>query len=91
MELAVNLADTTFKIFSENMGHPEPTKIEIIKMSPTLLKIYGIFNFISQTNGSNYSQFKEWADSNSYHQVELLSDGSTCNEVRHSNIGSHVI
>ena len=29
------------KIFSENMGHPEPTKIVIIKKCPKLLRIYG--------------------------------------------------
>ena len=30
------------KVFSENMGHPEPLKIIIIKKCPKLLRIYGI-------------------------------------------------
>ena len=41
MELAVSLADTTnIKVFSENLGHPELTKIVIIKKCPKLLSIY---------------------------------------------------
>ena len=28
------------KLFSENMGHPEPIKIKIIKKCPKLLRIY---------------------------------------------------
>ena len=37
----VNLADTTYnKVFSENMGHPEPIKIVIVKKCPDLLRIY---------------------------------------------------
>ena len=39
MDLAVNLAD--IKVFSENMGHPEPIKIVITIKCPKLLRIYG--------------------------------------------------
>ena len=41
MDLAVYLADTTSQYFLENMGHPLPIKIAIIKKCPNLLRIYG--------------------------------------------------
>ena len=41
MDLTVNLADITSRYFLENMGHPEPMKIVIIKKCPELLRIYG--------------------------------------------------
>ena len=51
MKLAVNLADTySSKVFSGNMGHPEPIKIAIIKKCPKLLSIYGRTSFREGSN-----------------------------------------
>ena len=32
---------SVFSVFSENMGHPQPIKIVIVKKCPKLLRIYG--------------------------------------------------
>ena len=38
MDLVINLADTKPKVFSENMCHPEPIKIVIIKKHPKVIR-----------------------------------------------------
>ena len=43
MDLGKNLADSTSRCFSENMGYPELMKIVVIKKCPKLLKIYGMY------------------------------------------------
>ena len=41
MDPAVNLAENSIKVYSENMGLPEPIKIVINQKCPKSLKIYG--------------------------------------------------
>ena len=41
IDYPVNLADITEPIFSENMGHPQPSKVVIIYKCPKLPRIYG--------------------------------------------------
>ena len=54
MDLAVNLADTTSKLFTEKEGHPEPIKIAIIKMCPKILRI----NSKSICMGKTFKMYK---------------------------------
>ena len=47
MDLAVNLCVYRIKVFSENMGHLESIKMEIIRKCTKLLSIYDICLMIS--------------------------------------------
>ena len=45
------------KVFSENMGHPEPIQMVIIKKCPKLLRIYG--NYLLKALGSITTGFQD--------------------------------
>ena len=73
MDFAINLPDTS-SFFSENMRHPEPIKIAIIKKCPKLLRIYGRFTLtMGQREGECLS---DQLSSHLSHQVNKAASGA---------------